>query len=333
MYVGDDDLRDALPRGLWSALAAQGLVDDRTSVADLFLTVYGSEALQILADRFRDEGFNDVPSAWAGLPAAISWVRKMGFDAKYRRPAESKRRPEEFVVPGAVKLNPLHKYQKTISEELRVVLTQPSALGPGQKAMVELPTGAGKTRVATQTALRLFADEVLDGTILWIAQSAELCEQAVQTFEEVWRYLGRRASADDRPSLGRQQGPRARHGAERGRRDRRQARGDPRSAGVRVAGLADCCLHRRGAPLRRLDAVHQLLQWLGVDGRSWERPLVGLSATPFKGSASNTKATEALAARFGGKRLAAFEDDAYSQLVKLGRARQGPPRDPPWHRR
>ena len=51
--------------------------------------------------------------------------------------------------------------------------------------------------------------------------------------------------------------------------------------------------HRSGGSTR----YTQLLQWLGVDGRNWQRPLVGLSATPFKGSASDTKATEALAAR------------------------------------
>lgn len=317
VYIGDDDLRDALPRGLWSALAAQGLVDDRTSVAELFLTVYGSDALQILADRFRDEGFNDVPSSWAGLPAAITWVRKMGFDAKYAG-QRTQARPEEFVVPGAVKLNPLHSYQKSIGEELRVVLTQPSASGPGQKAMVELPTGAGKTRVATQTVLRLFADEVLDGTILWIAQSAELCEQAVQTFEEVWRYLG-----DERPlTIGRLWAGNKVHEPD-----------TELSVVVATDAKLEAILdqpeyewlskptavfideaHRSGGSTR----YTQLLHWLGVDGRNWERPLVGLSATPFRGSASDTKATEALAARFGGKRLAAFEDDAYGQLVKLG---------------
>lgn len=317
VYVGDDDLRDALPRGLWSALAAQGLVDDQTSVADLFLTVYGSDALQILADRFRDEGFNDVPSAWAGLPAAISWVRKMGFDAKFAG-QRNQARPEEFVVPGAVKLNPLHKYQKSIGEDLRVVLTQPSTHGPGQKAMVELPTGAGKTRVATQTALRLFADEVLDGTILWIAQSAELCEQAVQTFEEVWRYLG-----DERPlTIGRLWAGNKVHEpdtelsvvvATDAKLEAIMDQPEYEWLASPTAVFIDEA-HRSGGSTR----YTRLLQWLGVDGRSWQRPLVGLSATPFKGSASDTKATEALAARFGGKRLAAFDDDAYSQLVKLG---------------
>lgn len=317
LYIGPDDLKEALPTGLWSALAAQGLVNEDTPVADLFLTVYGSDSLRILADRFRDEGYSDVPSAWAGIPAAISWVRKMGFGAEYagqRRQSQ----PEEFVVPGAVHLNKLHGYQKKIGEDLRTVLTQPSANGPAQKAMVELPTGAGKTRVATETMLKLLVDEVLPGTVLWIAQSVELCEQAVQTFQTVWRYLG-----DERPlTIGRLWEGNTVH--EPDTEFAVVVATDAKLAAIMdlpeyewlshpVAVFIDEA-HRAGGSSR----YTRLLRWLGVDGRSWERPLVGLSATPFKGSVENAEGTKDLAARFGHNRLAAFETDAYQELVKLG---------------
>lgn len=317
LYIGPDDLRDALPTGLWGALEAQELVDDGTSVAELFLTVHGSDSLRILADRFREQGFSDVPSAWAGTPAAVSWVRKMGFGSEFAG-QRSQSRPSEFVVPGAVKLNRLHTYQKKISEDLRTVLTQPSVDGPAQKAMVELPTGAGKTRVATETVLRLFVDEVLTGTILWIAQSEELCEQAVQTFETVWRYL-----ADERPlTIGRLW-------------DSNTVQQPDTELAVVVATDAQIAAvigrpeyewlstpaavfvdeaHRAGGSKE----YTSILRWLGVDGRSWERPLVGLSATPFKGRAGDHSGTKELAARFGTKRLTAFESDAYGQLVREG---------------
>ena len=317
LYIGPDDLQDALPTGLWSALDAQGLVSSKTSVAELFLVVYGTDSLRMLSDRFIEAGFSDVPKAWAGTPTAISWVRKMGFPAEYAG-QRLQSRPQEFVVPGAVKLNQLHPFQKKISEKLRVVLTQPSEHGPSQKGMVELPTGAGKTRVATQTALRLFVDEVLSGTILWIAQSVELCEQAVQTFETVWRYLG-----DERPlTIGRLW-------------ENNKVHEPDTDASVIVAtdakleaimGLPEYEwlksptvvfvdeAHRAGGSTR----YTLILRWLGVDGRNWERPLVGLSATPFKGSAGDTESTKQLAARFGHNRLTAFESDTYKQLVSLG---------------
>lgn len=318
-YIGEDDLRDTLPTGLWSALAAQGLVDDSTSMGKLFLTVYGADALRELADRFRDEGWSDVPTAWAGTSAAISWVRKMGFGIEYAG-QRSQSQPEEFVVPGAVRLPKLHTFQKHISEKLRVVLTQRHEDGPAQKGMVELPTGAGKTRVATETVLKLFQDEVISGTILWVAQSVELCEQAVKTFETVWRSLD-----DDRPlTIGRLWESNTVHQPD---------------TELSVVVATDAKLNSiMGSPeyewLSRpaavfIDEAHRaggstmytgILHWFGVDGRSWDRPLVGLSATPFKGQAGDGAQTAALAHRFDNNRLTGFDQDvnAYEELVKLG---------------
>ncbi|WP_218018190.1 sacsin N-terminal ATP-binding-like domain-containing protein [Nocardia shimofusensis] len=316
VFFGDDTLKENLPRGLWQALEAQALVDDSSSVAELFLTVYGSDSVKQLADQFRLEGYTDVPTGWSGGGKTIDWLRKMGFGSKYagRRAVPQ---PNEFIVPGAVNLNGLHTYQKKISEKLRTALTQPSERGPAQKCMVELPTGAGKTRVASETVLKLFKDEVMNGTVLWIAQSVELCEQAVQTFNTVWRYL-----ADERPlSIGRLWEGNTVH--------------EPDTE-VSVVVATDAKLeaildqpeyqwlshaqavfvdeaHRAGNSTR----YTQIFRWLGVDGHNWERPLVGLSATPFKGRAEDSRQTKELAARFGNNKLAAFESDAYRQLQKL----------------
>lgn len=317
LYIGPDDLREALPTGLWSALEAQGLVDADTSVAELFLTVYSGDALRILADRFREAGFSDVPKDWAGSPSAISWVRKMGFGSGYAG-QRTQAKAQEFIVAGAVHLNKLHTYQKKISEDLRTILTQPSPHGPAQKAMVELPTGAGKTRVATETVLKLFVDDVLSGVVLWIAQSEELCEQAVQTVQSVWRHL-----ADERPlTIGRLWGENTVHEPDTDlsivvatdakimavmERPEYEWLSTPTAVFIDEA-------HRAGGS----GQYTTILRWLGVDGRNWERPLVGLSATPFKGRAGQNSGTKELAARFGSKRLTAFESDAYQRLVQLG---------------
>ncbi|WP_017973009.1 DEAD/DEAH box helicase [Actinopolyspora halophila] len=317
VFFGEDTLKEQLPRGLWQALEAQGLVTGSTSVADLFLTVYGNDSIRQLADLFRSEGYTDVPTQWTGGVQTIDWLRKMGFAAKYAgRRADPQ--PDEFVVPGAVKLNELHSYQKRISESLRTVLTQPSDKGPAQKGMVELPTGAGKTRVATETVLKLFKDEVLSGTVLWIAQSIELCEQAVQTFATVWRHIG-----DERPlAIGRLWENNIVH--------------EP-DTGVSVVVATDAKIeaildqpeyewlsepaavfideaHRAGGSSR----YTRILRWLGVDGHNWERPLVGLSATPFKGKVEDGRQTKELVARFGNNRLDAFDGSSYHELQQLG---------------
>ncbi|MFJ8967038.1 DEAD/DEAH box helicase [Lentzea sp. NPDC102401] len=316
LYLGSDDMRDALPKGLWQALESQGHVDDETSVAELLLTVYGKGSIRHLKDLFLQEGFSDVPTNWAGGASTITWLRKMAFGAEYAgRPT----RPQEheFVVPGAVKLTELHQFQKKISRQMKDVLTLRDANGRRLKAMVELPTGAGKTRVATQTVLQLFVDGQLQGPVLWIAQSQELCEQAVQTWSTVWRGMG-----DERPlTIGRLW---ENHTVTKpdtafsiivatdAKLD--SVLGDAEYKWLRTpsAVIVDEG-HRAGGSER----YTRILSLLGIAGRGWERPLVGLSATPFKGKSHS--ATAALASRFGNRKLEAFEaDTAYTQLAGLG---------------
>ncbi|TVZ87359.1 DEAD/DEAH box helicase [Streptomyces sp. BK340] len=317
IYFGDDTLKENLPKGLWQALKGQGLVNGSTSVAELFLTVYGSDSIKLLAEEFSAEGYTDVPTTWAGGASTVAWLRKMGFGAKYAG-RRTRHQDDEFVVPGAVKLKPLHDFQEKIREELQEVLTSRGRDGRALKGMVELPTGAGKTRVATETVLRLFVDGEMSGTVLWIAQSEELCEQAVQTFGTVWRWLG-----DERPlTIGRLWNTNVVH--------------EPDTefsvvvaTDAKLDRVADTpeydWLSRASAVF--IDEAHRaggskmytkILRWLGVDGRSWERPLVGISATPFKGSGDVTEPTKELAARFGHHKMSAFDGNAYPELSKRG---------------
>lgn len=314
-YFGPDDLRETLPKGLWQALESQRLVNSETSVADLFLTVYGSDSIKLLADLFRQSGFTDVPTTWAGGHATISWLRKMGFGAEYAGP-RNQPQDDEFVVPGAVKLSPLHAFQQEISHQLRDVLTQREPNGRHSKAMVVLPTGAGKTRVASETVLRLFMDGGLRGPVLWIAQSLELCEQAVQTWSTVWRGL-----RDERPlTVGRLWDTNTVHEpdtdfsvivATDAKLDAIIGRPEYEWLGNASAVIVDEG-HRAGDSKR----YTKILTWLGIAGHGWERPLVGLSATPFKGRSDSGSAD--LASRFGRRKLEAFEGDAYPQLADLG---------------
>ncbi|MGW2836403.1 sacsin N-terminal ATP-binding-like domain-containing protein [Streptomyces sp. NPDC001493] len=317
VFFGDDTLRENLPKGLWQALEEQGLVDRTTSVAELFLTVYGSDSIKLLADQFRQEGYSDVPTTWAGGAPTIAWLRKMGFGAEYAR-RRNQPKDDEFVVPGAVKLNPLHPFQKSISRQLRDVLTLREANGNSLKGLVELPTGAGKTRVASETVLQLFVEGRMSGTVLWIAQSVELCEQAVQTFTTVWRGLG-----DERPlTIGRLWENNVVH--EPDTECSVIVATDAKLEAVVKAPDAYDWLSRASAVF--IDEAHraggskrytQILKWLGVDGRSWERPLVGLTATPFKGRIDDSEQTKELVARFGRRKIPS-QSITYEELSRLG---------------
>lgn len=319
VYFGADDLREELPRGLWQGLVAQKLVTRETSVAELFLSVYGKDAVSKLADVFRREGFPDVPTQWAGGAATISWLRKMGFGTEFAG-QKNRRQDAEFVVPGATVLPDLHEYQARISSELSGVMLEVGDAGQRNKVMVELPTGAGKTRVATQTILQLFIDGELQGPILWIAQSQELCEQAVQTFSEVWRGLCTAQGVDLPLTIGRLWESNEVHEPD-----------TDLSVIVATDAKLDVIIGRAEYEwLSKASAVFVdeghvagtstrytgIFSWLGVDGRRWERPLVGLSATPFKGTSA--QATDQLAARFGRRKLVAFPQNPYQELVGLG---------------
>jgi len=315
IYFGDDDLRDELPKGLWQALEAQELVNASTSVADLYLTVYGSDAVKQLRELFRREGFQDVPVAWTGGGAVISWLRKMGFGTEFAGRRTEHQEPE-FVVPGKIHLTDLHPFQRPISEELGSVLTAREDNGRALKAMVELPTGAGKTRVATETVLRLFIGGGLVGTVLWIAQSQELCEQAVQTWSTVWRGLG-----DERPlTIGRLWDGNVVHqpDTEFSVVVATDAMLDSVAGTPEYEWLSEPAAviidegHRAGDSER----YTRLLSWLGVAGRGWARPLIGLSATPFRGTSE--EGTRRLATRFGSRKIAAFETNPYRELADLG---------------
>lgn len=315
VYFGEDDLREALPSGMWQALQAQRLVDARTSIAALYLTVWGSDSVKQLQENFRQLGYPDVPKEWTGGPATISWLRRMGFGPSFAGRRNERQEPE-FVIPGAVRLNDLHDFQETISQQLRQVILGRDENGRHRKAMLELPTGAGNTRVACETVVRLFIEGELAGPVLWIAQSQELCEQAVQTWGLTWRGLG-----DERPlSVGRLWENNVVHepDSELSVIVATDAKLDKVGEDPEYRWLGDASTviidegHRAGDSPR----YTRILEWLGIAGGGWERPLVGLSATPFKGT--SLTATTSLARRFGSRIIRAFEGDAYQQLAEQG---------------
>ena len=113
----------------------------------------------------------DLPMVFAGLPG---------------QPKE----PEQMEVMPFVPLKPLADFQEELKKQAESVLDS----GPEEnRAVLTLPTGAGKTRTAVETVLSWKLRQSSERTmILWIAQSDELCEQAVQSFAQVWTDLGYR---------------------------------------------------------------------------------------------------------------------------------------------
>ncbi len=109
---------------------------------------------------------------------------------------------EEFketeTIPANIDYKPLYDYQYTAGLKIRQILEA----DPKEKRMLlSIPTGSGKTRLMVE-ALINWLDYGKENSppqqknskfIIWIAQSHELCEQAIDAFKSLYKIRGKRA--------------------------------------------------------------------------------------------------------------------------------------------
>ena len=287
-------------------------------LAELVLAQLGPAALTALRDTLQAEGLQP-PARWSSA-AAVAFAATIGFPPEFASSAEARREPEEWIS-GPIELPPLHDFQHEVFEGLRALLASGTQR---RRAVVSLPTGGGKTRVTVEAAVRLvLAPEGAARGVLWIAQTDELCEQAVQAFRQVWVNLGAR------------------------RTDLRIARlwgGNPNPTRLQpdkpvvVVASIQTLNNRVGAAdldwLRKpglvvVDECHHaitpsysaLLRWLdaevprpGATPRD-EPPIVGLSATPFR---TDDEESQRLARRFDSRWLPSDQEQLYARLLAQG---------------
>jgi superfamily II DNA or RNA helicase len=303
--LGEAPLRSRLPRGLLAALEADGRTLGGKEIGELALAVYGVDVLRVFRSELEDAGL-EPPRQWAGSQAALKFVRRIGFPREFAG-FEHPRRSPLLEVEGPPNVPDLHTYQREIVDGLRSLLRGDL---DGRRAMISLPTGAGKTRVAVEAIIEALQHDGLTGPILWVAQSDELCEQAVQTWSFVWRGLG---PAREPLAISRLWGS-------------NEAEPSDTPAHVVVAGIqklqAGCIKDPEYAWLAEancvvIDEAHhstapsytELLDWLGLGRQKQSRPLVGLTATPYRGVSEVE--TDRLVKRYGTRRLdsIAFGDE------------------------
>ena len=159
-----------------------------------------------------------------------------------------------------------------------------SGLSPADRRVVaHLPTGAGKTRVASHVVGHLLNSGPRDerGLVIWLANAAELCEQACDELSLAWSHLGRwdaglyRFWGDNDADLSAISGGFLVAGLQKlwasSRESRRQLSQLSSIAAVVVFDEA----HQAMAP------TYERM----VDALQWENPpLLGLTATPGRGA-------------------------------------------------
>lgn len=308
MFAGEDRLRTLVPKDALKYLSNDGLVEPNgLDLAKLCVTMLGVRALE-RACKVDPSGLPvPPPSTWAGSFNTRDWVKRIGFGEEWAgQRARRRNKPTEYI-DGPTQLDELHDYQQVVSLRLANLLR---GVGP-RRGIVSLPTGAGKTRVAVQTVIQSISDGSLDGLlhgtfsgpILWLADGEELCEQAIDAWSYLWRALGRQ---DTQLILSRFWS---------------NYEMEEEVAGVQVVVATWQKIKARAvdnesfawlaeAPLVIIDEAHgaytpsytTILEWLGRGTQQRDKPLIGLTATPFRGRRDSAE-TERLLARFDDNRL------------------------------
>lgn len=291
---------------------------DDQQLASLLIDLQGPALLPHISNELEEQGLNP-PKRW-GTQQAREFVKSIGFPTEYAL-SQSKAREPELTVNGPVDLPPLHWYQEEVLEGLSQLLAD---YKPRRRAVVSLPTGAGKTRVMVEAAISTVLLPVSEQrSVLWIAQSDELCEQAVQAFRAVW--LNKGAEATDLRIArfwGGNRTPSASNAAEptvvvATIQTMNSRMGVGELSWIYDAGLVviDEC-HHSIAPiytnlLRWLDAAHSSH---AKKGRV-EPPIIGLSATPLR---ADEDETARLASRYDNVWLPDNQERLHAALRREG---------------
>lgn len=224
----------------------------------------------------------DIASRWRrGSAFAHEFCQELGLDPIFAGAPEEPTAPAPSGPP-----TPLRDYQEVAAAQVLGLL---EGRIPGNKALLSMPTGSGKTRTAA-TALLQHHTKVAGGRILWIAQTDEVCQQALDEFE--------RLKPERAPNLS----P-ARLGGHWGDNDDSAAWSDIIVAGIqKLASTPTARLTRLGQDLSAIviDEAHsasapsyrEVLARIGIafDTNSSARiPILGLTATPGRATADETR--------------------------------------------
>ena len=311
----DEPLRQAL-----GGLAGADFVRQCTplQLAELTLAQLGPAALAAFKEALEAEGLRP-PSRW-NTAEARSFVASIGFPQEFAASPEPRREPEEDIS-GPIELPPLHDFQEEVLEGIRELLARGTTR---RRAVVCLPTGAGKTRVTVEAAVLFVLKPEWDHrSVLWVAQTDELCEQAVQAFRQVWLNLGAQrtdlrivrlwdrnpnpaAEEPDRPVV-----------VVASIQTLNSRMGTEGLAWLQKPGLVvvDEC-HHAITP-----SYTNLLRWLDAEAlrpgvpENEEPPIIGLSATPFR---TDDEESQRLAKRFDNRWFPANQEQLVSRLRSQG---------------
>ncbi|WP_186759800.1 DEAD/DEAH box helicase [Arthrobacter alpinus] len=315
--VGEQTIRDLIPPTILDMLEARkpGEIGGE-ELFKIASTIHGADLVKKLKPALEELGI-DTPTSFRGNADALKFIKDIGVSPDYAGEPAEKKKPEREEIMGPVRLPALHEYQQSVSAKIRSLLDGRAA----KRGILQLPTGAGKTRVAAESVINHVADSDENQLVIWIAQTEELCEQAVDTWSYVWQGAG---ASGKRMAVSRLW-------------DGRTAKPEETKLHLVVASIQTLYSYQASrrsefdwltkADLVIIDEAHTattpsytaVLKWFNRDFRDESNLLLGLTATPFRGS--NEEETKRLVNRFGGNLIVPDDFDAgtaHTYLQDLG---------------
>lgn len=173
---------------------ARGEEDRRGTKTELATALAVQHGIDLLANGDVRKAISRVsgvpaPDKWhPGKSGALQFVQDLGLPAVLSGLPTDEPAPSHEYLEGRLSLPPLEDFQDEVRHRFRFGIHD-----RGYRSIVTLPTGAGKTRVAVQ-GIRdwlygLYEPEkkgIPGTTVLWLAHTEELCEQACACFRQVW---------------------------------------------------------------------------------------------------------------------------------------------------
>lgn len=179
------NLELALGAKLTNTLDESGAAITRKFMIDTLIQLNGMGVFtnKIIRKHFCDIAKVPEIKSWSSPKQAKGLLSSFGISDLFL-PTKRESRDLKFnSTPSFI----LHKYQESIKKQV----TQFLIAREKNKLMVQLPTGAGKTSLAMEAIYDFFRFESVDDlTVVWMAHTDELCEQAVEAFQRGWAQKG-----------------------------------------------------------------------------------------------------------------------------------------------
>lgn len=190
--AGDELFRTQTLSRLFDAFAAPESLRDATFRSTIIRSLREEELNALISDlggpstlaSFRDKAEWIEKQRWTRTGLAGAFVRTMQLEDRFLPPEDGQVPAREVVYPHAQPLKRLKDYQAEVFYRTLVELAPPRG-----RVVLQMPTGSGKTRTAMElVAAFLESDASGPSRVAWLAHSAELCDQAADSFREVWSH-------------------------------------------------------------------------------------------------------------------------------------------------